>query len=67
MKLELFKYRNRLSAYGRKLYGYFEESVMDGSDEEEENPYLVIYDASMEVNKLIREFDQLIEDLGLNK
>ena len=65
MKLELFKYRNRLSAYGRKLYNYFEESVMD--DEEEENPYLVIYDASMEVNKLIREFDQLIEDLGLNK
>ena len=66
MRYELNKYRNKLSAHGRKLYGYFEESVMDGSDEEE-NPYLVIYDASMEVNKLIREFDELIEDLGLNK
>jgi hypothetical protein len=35
--------------------------------EDEENPYLVIYEASMEVSKLIREFDELIEDLGLNK
>ena len=65
MKYELFTYRNRLSAYGRKLFNYFEECDMQ--NEEEESPYLVIYDASMEVNKLIREFDQLIEDLGLNK
>ena len=65
MKYELFKYRNKLSAYGRKLYEYFNENDQD--DENEENPYLVIYDASMEVNKLIRELDELIEDLGLNK
>lgn len=62
MKYELFKYRNRLSAYGRKLY-----EKLNQDDENEENPYLVIYDASMEVNKLIRELDELIEDLGLNK
>lgn len=66
MKFELFKYRGKLSAHGRKLYAYFEESVRD-DEEEEENPYQVIYDASMEVNKLIQEFDALLEDLGLNK
>ena len=67
MKYDLFKYRNRLSAQWTRLYKYFEESVMDGSDEEEEDPYLVIYDTIMEINTLIREFDQMVEDLGLNK
>jgi hypothetical protein len=66
MKFELFEYRNKLSAHGRKLFEYFQAEVPE-NPEDEENPYLVIYEASMEVSKLIREFDELIEDLGLNK
>lgn len=65
MSYETNKFRNQLSAYGRKLYEYFNES--DRDDENEENPYLVIYDASMEVSRLIAEFDQLCEDLEIFK
>ena len=65
MRYELFKYRNRLSAQWTRLYEYFEAEVPE--DQEEEDPYLVIYDTIMEINKLIREFDQMVEDLGLNK
>lgn len=65
MKLEIAKFRSKLSTHGRQLYEYFTGELKE--EDEEENPYLVIYDASMEVNKLLRELDELIEDLGLNK
>lgn len=65
MKLEIAKFRSKLSTHGRQLYEYFTGNIKE--EDEGDDPLLVIYDASMEVSRLIRELDELIEDLGLNK